>query len=149
MKVSVKLVGGQDIVRRLRQMPDAVSAKTQRRALMHAAEPMRDTMARLAPRDENAAAPHLADNIVIGTRSLTKAGEGEVVVEVGPSRQPSDHFYGFFQEFGTAFHPAHPFARPAFDENAGRSLNLVLSELWTAIRRFLGSNGRSTTGGGL
>lgn len=145
----MKLVGGQDMVRRLKSMPDAVSARVQRNALRKGAEPMRDTMERLAPRDENANAPHLADNIVIGTRSLTKAGEGEVIVEVGPALQPSDHFYGFFQEFGTAFHPATPFARPGFDENTGKSLNLILADLWLSIRKFVGKGGTSTGGRGL
>jgi HK97 gp10 family phage protein len=148
MKVNVKLTGGQDLVRRLRERPAAVGKRTQLNALRKAAEPMRATMEQLAPRDEQANAPHLADNIVVGDRSLTKAGEGEVIVEVGPQLQPSDHFYGFFQEFGTAFHPATPFARPAFDQNTGKSLNIVLAEMWTSIRKFLGSGGRSTSGRG-
>lgn len=146
MKASVKLVGGTDLAKRLAQLPLAVSARVQRQALTAAAEPMRAAMAAGAPRDENANAPHLADNIVIGTRSKTRQAEGETIVEVGPALQPSDHFYGFFQEYGTVHGPAQPFMRPAFDQNTHRSLNIALSEMWTAVKKKLGMGGQSTTG---
>lgn len=150
MKTSFKLVGGPDLEKRLRELPAAVSKNVQRQALMKAGEPIRATAANLAPRDERSNAPHLADNIVIGKRSLTKAGDNETLVEVGPALQPSDHFYGFFQEFGTATQSAQPFMRPAFDAEVGRSLNIVMAELWTSIRKRLGfGGGRSTTGGNL
>lgn len=150
MNVSMKLVGGADLAKRLGQLPGSVSKNIQRRALEKGAEPIRAAAASGAPRDERANAPHLADNIVVGTRSLTRAGEGEVIVEVGPARQPSDHFYSYFLEYGTATAPAQPFMRPAFDTQAPRSLNIVMAELWAAIRKKLAiGGGRSTTGGNL
>lgn len=145
----MKLVGGADLAKRLNELPLAVSKRVQRQALMKGAEPIRASAASGAPRDPEANAPHLADNIVIGTRSKTRAGEGETIVEVGPALQPSDHFYGYFQEYGTVDHPAQPFMRPAFDQNAQRSLNIVLSELWTSVKKKLGMGGTSSQRGNL
>lgn len=150
MNVSMKLVGGADLAKRLGQLPAAVSKTVQRRALEKGAEPIRASAASGAPRDERANAPHLADNIVVGTRSLTRAGEGEVIVEVGPAKQPDDVFYGFFQEFGTATQQGTSYMRPAFDTQAGRSLNIIMAEMWASIRKKLAiGGGASTTGRGL
>lgn len=158
------LDGTGDLLKRLQQLPASVSAQAQRRALLSGAEPMRAHAAALAPRDTQSNGPHLADHIVIGVQSARKlknaglsAAELDVaqsgtVVEVGPSQKPSDHFYGYFQEFGTVHHPAHPFMRPAFDAQGRRSLAVVLASLWESIRKALPQSfpgGRSSTGGGL
>lgn len=137
--------GGQDIARRLALLPAAASRTVQRNALRKGAEPIRAAMEAGAPRDPKASAPHLADNIVIGTRTKTRQNEGETIVEVGPALQPSDHFYAFFQEYGTAFAPAQPFARTAFDLNTRKSLNIVVAELWASIRMKLGLGGGVST----
>jgi HK97 gp10 family phage protein len=57
-----------------------------------------------------------------------------VAVEVGPSQT---FFYGYFQEIGTAFHPAQAFMRPAFDSMVRRAQAIVGQEAWAAIRRHL------------
>lgn len=45
-----------------------------------------------------------------------------------------------FQEFGTAFHPAQAFMRPAFDAEVKSSLDILMDELWFALRRKLPSS---------
>lgn len=164
MRIAVKLEGSADLLKRLQQLPASVSAAAQRKALLAGAEPMRAHAAALAPRDETAKAPHLADNIVIGVQSARKlknaglsaaeldVAQAGLVVEVGPALKPSDHFYGYFQEFGTVHHAAQPFMRPAFDSQGHRSLSVVLTSLWESIRKALPqtfSGGRSTSGGSL
>jgi HK97 gp10 family phage protein len=158
--VSVTLQGSADLMKRLRELPEAVGVTVQRNALIAGAEPMRAHAAALAPRDSQSSGPHLADNIVIGVQSKRKlktagfsAAEEDVfgagpVVEVGPALQPSDHFYGYFQEYGTIHHAAQPFMRPAFDAQKQTSLNVVLASLWAAIRKALPQSfgGRSVTG---
>lgn len=143
MKVSIKIQGANQLAARLRELPQAVSRKVQIEALTAGAELIRAEAARMAPRSAGPG-PHLADNIVTSAPSvaqLEKRGRfDEAVVEVGPSRKPSDHFYGFFQEFGTKHHGAQPFMRPAFDSQSGAALNRVLSAFWLAIRRFLPSS---------
>lgn len=140
MKVTLRIQGASDLAKRLKQLPDAVSRKVQLEALTAGAEPIRSAAAHLAPRGHQGA-PHLADDIVISAPSLAQLERRdrfeETVVEVGPSITPNDHFYGFFQEFGTKHHAAHPFMRPAFDVNVGTSLNRVLSAFWLSIRKAL------------
>ncbi len=137
MNITQKLVGGAELAKNLGQLPGSVSKSVQRQALRKGAEPIRSAAASGAPRDERANAPHLADNIVVGTRSLTRADEGETIVEVGPAKQPSDHFYGFFQEYGTVTQPAQAFMRPAFDSQASNSLRIVMAEMWAAVKKKL------------
>lgn len=150
MKVNVALSGFQDLRKRLDELPHAVSRKVQVQALKKGAEPIRAMAASLAPRSEGAG-EHLADHIIVAVPSESRLGDeglfDTAAVEIGPARR---FFYGLFQEFGTAFQPARPFLRPAFDSQTGRSLNIVLSEAWAAIRKALAfGGGRSTTGGNL
>lgn len=148
MKMSLRIEGGQDLAARLARLEQSVSRKIKVDALREAAEPIRATAAKLAPRSPDA--PHLADNIVIGMKTektLERLGrDSETVVEVGPRAGTSgdDFFYGLFQEFGTAFIPAQPFMRPAFDTWAPRSLNALVSRLWRALSGA--TQGRSSAG---
>ena len=44
-------------------------------------------------------------------------------------------FYGIFHEFGTATVPAHPFMRPAFDENAEKAIAAIGDEAGKQVTR--------------
>lgn len=151
MRVDFQASGVDGLERRLNQLPSAVSRRVQIKALKSGAEPIRGMAASLAPRDEEASAPHLADHIIVAELSAKQRDAESLfdsaAVEVGPA---APFFYGFFQEVGTAFHPAKPFLRPAFDSMKGRSLNIVRSALWAEIRKRLGlGGGVSGTGGNL
>ncbi len=134
MKVLMTFSGGQELAKTLNALPTAVSMKVQRDALKFAAEPMRAEAAILAPRGPDA--PHLAENIVIGTPSdksiETVIGPDQAVIAVGPQK---DYFYGLFWEYGWIHHVAHPFMRPAFDTKAPVSLNIIGQQLWIAIQK--------------
>lgn len=153
MKINLTITGASDLAKRLEQLPAAVSRTVQVNALKDGAEIIRARASQLAPRSAGPG-PHLADDIVIGTISaarLERQDRGnEVVVEVGPSLKPHDHFYGYFQEYGTIHHPAQPFMRPAFDTGAPTALNRILSSLWKAIRKALPTSfsGSTPTGFG-
>lgn len=134
--------GGAEMAKNLDALGAPMAQRIKADALKIAAEPMRERMERLAPvsfEDD----PHMADNIVIGevsSRKIEAAGrEGETVIEVGPrgGRSGNDFFYSFFVEYGTAHAPAQPFARPAFEQTAPQSLEILGDELWFAIRRQL------------
>lgn len=152
MKIGFSVTGADELQRALHQLPNAVSRRAQIRALRVGAEPIRAVAASIAPRDEQAGAPHMADHIVIAEMSARRlAAEGfhedVAAVEVGPLAK---FFYAFFQEVGTAFHAAQPFMRPGFDSQVRRALTLIRSDLWASIRQHLGrTGGRSTTGGTL
>lgn len=44
-----------------------------------------------------------------------------------------DGFYGFFIEKGTRFYPAHPFLRPAYDENKVKAQQIIIDTVGDAI----------------
>jgi HK97 gp10 family phage protein len=130
--------GDGDLVKTFKAMSNAVSRPVMVEALTRSAEPIRATAAALAPRGEGSG-PHLADNIVVGETGFGANGNTVasdlVTVAIGPSHQPHDMFYGQFQEFGTAHHPAQPFMRPAFDQKHGESRKRFAAELRDAIAR--------------
>lgn len=132
MQIGVSLTGLEPLLRTLiHDLPESVNDGILRRALVAAAEPIREGMAVRAPR--GAVAPHIADNIL--TRPLSMAAlEAEVDdsagVEIGPDAR---FFYGYFWEFGTVKLPARPFARPAFDAHQAEALTRIGTELGAAI----------------
>jgi HK97 gp10 family phage protein len=120
MKFKHRWHGDGDLKRTFREMDAAMSRAVLVRAGLDAVEPMRVRAGELAPRS-NGPGPHLADNIVaaetaFGANGNVSGNPDVVAIAVGPSHQPNDMFYGMFQEFGTAHHPAQPFLRPAFDQ---------------------------------
>jgi HK97 gp10 family phage protein len=133
--------GGPELLKAWHDLSEALTFEIQQDALMAGAEPMRAHAASLAPRSPKRT-PHLADEIIIAParRSLEHEMRGEVVVEMGPAKRPHDHFYGFFQEYGTIRHRAQPFMRPAFDAQASRSLSIVMQMLWQVIQHAAEKN---------
>jgi HK97 gp10 family phage protein len=154
-------IQGHDLFNKAMRGLDPAEARGVRvKILKHAAEPIAERMAALAPNEPGK--PDLKDNIKIqavrsvddpdfgGTMALD---EDAAAVAIGPSK---DAFYGFFQEFGTAphqqgagehpGHPAQPFARPAFDEKVGEALRIAADDIWAHIRNHVS---RSVTGRGL
>ena len=105
---SAKIEGGAKFAKTLEALPFAKQRGVLTKMLKKAAEPIRERMEVLAPREPGK--PDLADNIVI--QSVSKIDDGtemearslddsEAAVAIGPSK---DAFYGSFQEFGTAPH---------------------------------------------
>lgn len=142
---------GDDLAKRLRALPTALTKSIVVEALRAGAAPMRDRIADLAPR--GAIAPHLADNIGIslvkGEEAVFSVSQGawaaneEYAVAVGPTK---DYFYGLFLEFGWINHPAAmPFMRPGFDGTVTQSLEIISRLLWAAVSE----RGASTGGGTL
>lgn len=125
--VSMKWTGGKELLAALQQLPQRVGKRFQREALVHAAEPMAKAMSSHAPRG-NPHPPNLKDEILI--RNSRGADAQETVIAVGPSTRA---FYGGLQEFGTAHHAAHPFARPAFDEKAQEALRRFADDCWVSL----------------
>jgi len=140
MSTTIRFTGGAQLQRNLDLLSTRMSRKVQQQALVEAAEPLRTTMAQLAPRAPGA--PDLADHIVIGTARLPQ----QVAVSVGPAK---GFFYGFFLEYGTARQRPQAFMRPAFDRHvaSGLTLKVIMGSLWRAlIARGFGS--ARTSGGG-
>ncbi len=135
------IVGADELVRNLRQLPQDVAGKVLRKALKNAGAQVAERASTLAPRS---AAPgpsgHMADSI--GVRSL-KVEEGDADLEVNLAIGPDkDHFWGLFSEFGTKHERATPFLRPAWDGLREQVLtdfaaNMTI-EIERAVKRLTG-----------
>jgi HK97 gp10 family phage protein len=139
MKIQVKFEGGQELARALNTLSNSVKGRVIREVLKDVAEPMRARMAQLAPTGDSQA-PNLS-NVVIATATRVgttlgtkweKTSDTQYAVAVGPSK---DAFYGVMQEYGTVYHGAQPFARPAFDSEAPKALSEIGRRLWTELAR--------------
>ena len=124
---SIKYEGGRELDAALKQLSARVSRRLLIEGLTESAEPMRDRMEDLAPRDPETPFD-LKENIVI-QRSLGQDAQ-EAAVIVGPTKRA---YYGGLQEFGTAHHAAQPFARPAFDQTWRVCLAVLGSSLWREL----------------
>lgn len=136
MKFSHRMTGHDELRRKLRSLPAAVQREVSVEALKHAAEPMREEAALLAPRSKGHG-PHMADHIVVEETQFGGAiGPDVSTVALGPTK---DFWYASFQEFGTAHNPAHPFMRPAFDSRKGVVKARLAESVRAAMRKIVGS----------
>lgn len=132
----VQVTGLKELVADLNAMSARVRRNTLVEALEEGAEPIRVLMARHAPHEPGP--PDIKDAMIVSRHNRTIGEEGvlarqdefQATVAVGPER---GFFYGIFQEYGTVRHRAKPFARPAFDEGAPKSLAIIAKSLWLLI----------------
>jgi HK97 gp10 family phage protein len=93
----------------------SVQKKVLVKAAKAGAQVIRDEAERLAPKLTG----ELAKNEIV-TIAGTGSNAAEVVVKIGPDKK---HFYGLFQELGTAHQPAQPFLEPALESQRDAALN--------------------------
>lgn len=104
------------------------------RTLKKAAKPIDDEASALAP----VRTGKLQISVITGTQltrsqkgSAYKAGSlGVAEVHVGTVLSR-----GMFNEFGTYKQAAHPFMRPAWDNNKSKSEGIIGQELWVEIKK--------------
>jgi HK97 gp10 family phage protein len=113
---------------------DDLAYHVQRKVLVKAAKAgaavIRDEAERLAPKRTGA----LAKSEMI-TIAGTGSDSSEVIVKIGPDKA---HFYGLFQEFGTAHQPAHPFLEPALESQSEAAIDAALEVLAEEIDKVNG-----------
>lgn len=103
----MELEGGAELERKLLALNDSMQGPILARAALEGAEPIRVAAAHRAPWRTGFLAAHIGKQVV-------EMDELHADVAIGPERVA---FYGIFQEIGTRIHKAHPFLRPAMDEN--------------------------------
>lgn len=110
--VSVTIKGTEELTRRLQMLSDAVAADALKEAALAGAEVvLADAKVRVPVRTGN-----LRDSLEANV-SLVQRDRAEV--EVGPN---DDGFYGYWIERGKKGYAAHPFLRPALDENCDKAI---------------------------
>jgi HK97 gp10 family phage protein len=139
MRVSVRIDGGPRVAAALRQLSHRVSRQVQLEALRQAAVPMAEVAEEAAPYDPNIWG-HLREEMMI-RRAVY---ERDAAVAMGPWKKT---FWGGFQEWGTAYHEAQPFMRPAFDQTVQQSFKIILGYLADVlIRKGTSFSGRGSGG---
>ena len=118
--ITAKLSGASEIGRVLDQLPRKLGEKALNAALRKGAR----VVLVAAKARAHKLTGDLRKNIRIRKLPRSAAGAGaHLVLELAPKG-----FYGLFHEFGTATVPAHPFMRPAFDENAEKAIAVIGAE---------------------
>lgn len=120
----IQSFGGPELIKALNQLGLKASTSVLVSALTEGAEPIRAAMASGAPRSDEA--PHIADNIGI-SRART---EDQAAVAIGPVK---GFAYGVPLEVGTVDTAAQPFARPAYDGNIDRSMQITAAAIWREL----------------
>lgn len=133
-KTTVKVEGLRELDRALGQLPKSTAKAVLRKVLRESAEPLAQTMRRLAPRDEM----HLYESIDISTK-LSRRQRGLHKKETSPAFAEmfvgTNNPAGVQQEFGNERHPAQPFARPAWDSEKMNVLDGIGVRLWGEIEK--------------
>lgn len=123
--LTVEVIGADTLLRKLRQLEDAVAGDALEQAVKAGAEPIRADASQRAPRRTG----KLAGSIIV---EPDEKGKTQASVKIGPEK---DAFYGLFHEFGTSKMAANPFLRPAMDEQKDAAVAAVRRELQKALAR--------------
>lgn len=99
------------------------------KALLHAVEPAVELAILLAPQDTG-----LLSRSIDAAEDKKNREQDLVVVKFGTTTKA---FYGLFQEFGTAHHPAQPFLEPALDRATPEFESRLVDSLNREIDRLL------------
>lgn len=126
---SVTLEGGEELIKRLGKLPEAVAGKAMDDALMAGAEIVRADASRRAPRRTG----KLAESIVA---ELQEGKSGRKSAVIGPNEEA---FYGSFVELGRSNQAAQPYLRPALDENKNAVQRAIADALRAAIEKAVRS----------
>lgn len=134
MAASIKVEGLKDLEKSLMALDKYTSRKSvARKVLKKAAQPIADDMNRLAPDDPNTS-EGLNTSYSVSTklnkrqRKAAKKHKSDVEVYAG-TNDPA----GIQQEFGNVNHQAQPHARPAWDKNKRKSLEIIKDDLGDEI----------------
>lgn len=142
MKTTVRVDGLKELDAALGELTKATARNILRRVGLKALEPVAETARSLAPDDPDTGGFDLRNSIVVSQhlsrrqKKLAKkevrsgaaeASFAEVYAGAGPLPQAHN------QEFGNVVHGPQPFMRPAWENNKGKVLDTVKSELATEI----------------
>lgn len=127
-QAEVKITGAKELDKVLSLLPKRLQRKVLLQALRAGAKPMLDDARNGIPVKSGMTKKDLK------IRAVPAKESGAPAVAIGGSNAKSGRAYiTRFLELGTSKMPAHPFLRPAFDNNAEQTLNIVGKELGRRI----------------
>jgi HK97 gp10 family phage protein len=134
---TVTVEGLSETAAALDEFSKATGANILRRVLLAAGEPIAAAATAMAPRGPTGALIASISVTPAQPSKMTRSGRGsydkqskvEVLVEAGPVPE------SIFQEFGTVHQSAQPFMRPAWEQQRGRALQIVVDQLAVEIEK--------------
>lgn len=130
MKVTTKLVGGEDVIRAMKAMGEALTRETLVPIMEDKLQPMADDMRSHARRRTG----RLADSVTVSTelspaQSASHDPIAPIEVFVGPGALPE----AVSEEFGNFRQEPHPFIAPAFDSGVAAVMRGIAEDGVDAI----------------
>ena len=128
MRVTVKTTGFRELEQELFKLKGTTAKSNTRAAMKEALEPMAKVARSKAPVREG----NLREGVDITSRVKPAQGKkSDLEMYMGPGRDPQ----AITQEFGTYFHSAQPFMRPAWDGEKENTLDRFGVLLWERVSK--------------
>ena len=140
LKTDMKLTGAKELIQTLDRLPRAMQRRVVRPAVRSALSPINKAAKRKAPTDEKL----LKKSIGVKVKSFARAAiiwgavgvrKGFRQVIDGKPRDPRR--YAHLVEFGTERAAAHPFMRPAYDENKAKAFSILRAKIAIGLSRLV------------
>jgi HK97 gp10 family phage protein len=135
----VRTSGFRELEEALSQLPKATGKNVLRRVGKKQLLPLQHKAEQLAPDDPATSALDLKRSFGIQEVKARRArGAVKYATSTGISflmGVKTAAFHGWFQEWGTVNHAAHPFMRPTWDAGVEPMLEGLKDDLWTEIRK--------------
>jgi len=138
MRIRVEIKGSKELQNALKKIPKNATRRSLAKAAKAGAEPILRSAKQKAPVDTG----RLRDSL---RSTFAYQSSRAVRVQVASSLKPkkgSWHSYDYYQEFGTSFHPAQPFMRPAVDEQHENAVEQTRKTMEEAVLEEVKKLGR-------
>ena len=112
MRIHVEIKGSKELKNALKKIPKNSARRSLGKAAKAGAEPILRSAKQKAPVDTGRLRDSLRSTFAYQSSRTARVRVASNLKPEGGSR----HSYDYYQEFGTSFHPAQPFMRPAVDE---------------------------------
>jgi HK97 gp10 family phage protein len=129
MKITISLKDVEKLVADLKRIPKNSSRRALGKAAKAGAKPIETSAKKHAPVDTGKLESSIRSKFAYQSSNRATVHIGSNMKPQGKSR----HSYDYYQEFGTSFHPAQPFMRPAVDEQKDKAVDETRKELEKAV----------------
>ena len=137
-ETTIQLDGAKELEKKLKELGAKAERKAYNQALRAGCKPIQAAAKSKVPVDSG----DLKRSIKVRA-GKRRRGMREVAVQTDQGWYQGDTFYGAFLEFGhflgkrgsddRTWVPPKPFMRPAWDEQQGNALRIVMDKLWSSI----------------
>lgn len=129
MKVKITIEGADQLVKNLNRIGKTASRRSLRKSVQEGAKPIEKRMKEIAPVDTGKLRDSIRTKVAYQSSRAAR-------VSIGPNIKPHGNNrvgYDVFQEYGTSFHAAQPYARPAADYEKDQAVEIVRATVAEAI----------------